>query len=73
MTDLQMADLQPIATYHTIPIYLKGTQSSRGLWLQWQRGKIGYGIPVTTLNEALSRAWAMIDAMLELEVLRRTA
>lgn len=64
---------EPITTYHTIPIYLKETPSRRGLWLQWQRGKIGYGIRVTTLNEAMSKAWAMIDAMLELEVLRRAA
>ncbi|HEY9751105.1 MAG TPA: hypothetical protein V6C63_20645 [Allocoleopsis sp.] len=68
-----MAQLKPYTTYHTIPIYLKQSEQNRGLWLQWQRGKVRYGIRVTELNEALSKAWAMIDAMLELEVLRHTA
>lgn len=68
-----MSHLKPYTTYHTIPIYLKQSEQSRGLWLQWQRGKVRYGIRVTELNEALGKAWAMIDAMLELEVLRRTA
>ena len=68
-----MADLKPITTYHTIPIYLRKTCPNRGVWLQWQRGKVRYGIRVTTLNEAMSKAWAMIDAMLELEVIQKTA
>lgn len=68
-----MAPLKPYTTYHAIPIYLKKSDHNRGVWLQWQRGRIRYGIRVTELNEALGKAWAMIDAMLELEVLRHSA
>lgn len=68
-----MTELNPITTYHAIPIYLKQADKGRGIWIQWQRGRIRYGIPVTTMEEALNKAWAMIDAMLELEVLKRTA
>lgn len=59
---------QTVNTYHGIQLYLKHPERDPRPWLQWQRGKVRYGVRVTTLSEALSKAWAMIDAMLELEV-----
>lgn len=60
----------PIKTHHDIPIYLKQFEES-GIWLQWHRGKIKYGVRVAELEVALAIATRNIDAMLELEQLRR--
>jgi hypothetical protein len=60
-----MSNLTPVTTYHTIPIYLR-EHHKRRVWLQWVYDDIQYGVPVTTLNEAIAKAQQMIDATLAL-------
>ena len=49
-----MANLTPVTTYQTIPIYLNKLKKNKGCWLQWVYQGIQYGVPVTTINEASS-------------------
>lgn len=62
----------PITEHCTIPIYLKQPEKSSGnWWLQWQRGRVRYGIAVAAvdknLEECVAKAQQMIDVMLALE------
>lgn len=61
-----MTNLTPVTTYQAIPIYLNKLKKKR-VWLQWVYEGIQYGVPVTTLNEALLKAQLMIDATLALQ------
>lgn len=62
-----MAHQQLLTTYNAIPIYLKQPEASGMTWLQWERGTIRYGVPVTTLESALHQVQIVIDVMLSLE------
>lgn len=61
-----MNNLTPVTTYQTIPIYLNKLKKKKRVWLQWVYEGIQYGVPVTTLNEAMQKAQQMIDATLAL-------
>ncbi|OLP19574.1 hypothetical protein BST81_04745 [Leptolyngbya sp. 'hensonii'] len=61
-----MVESNPVEIYCSIPIYYRRIDK-RTLWLQWQREEVRYGVPVTTLEEALDKARVIIDATLELE------
>lgn len=68
-----MINLTPITTYHAIPIYVKQHRKNKGSWLQWVYDDVQYGVPITTMNESLSKAKQMIDAMLALEGMGESA
>jgi hypothetical protein len=68
-----MINLTPVTIYHTIPIYLKEHKRKKASWLQWVHDGIQYGVPVTTLGDALNKAQQMIDAMLALESMGKSA
>jgi hypothetical protein len=62
-----MTNLTPVTTYQTIPIYLHKVKKNKRVWLQWVYQGIQYGVPVTTVNEALLKARQVIDATLALQ------
>ncbi len=70
-----MANLTPVTTYQTIPIYLNKLKKNKGCWLQWVYQGIQYGVPVTTINEAIQKAKEVIDAtlMLQAQAMSRSA
>lgn len=68
-----MINLTQVTTYHAIPIYIKQLKRNKGTWLQWVHDDVQYGVPVTTLGDALGKAKQMIDAMLALEAMGETA
>lgn len=61
-----MAD-RPFRLHKGIPLYIRQIEKQSVPWLQWQRGRVRYGLPIIDIEEAIGKAQMMIDAMLHLE------